>query len=111
MSDNYNSTTIKSTQNRKGRRMDASWDRQEPSRLRAQKAEDQKDKVKFERAESHRKRQEKSHAKAVIRKENAKPKSQSKKELKAALKIVKEMEAKKSKRLKFLTKQKNAKNG
>lgn len=48
--------------------------------------------------------QGKAHARAVIRKENAKPKSQTKKELKEAKKIVKKIEAKKSRHLKYLTK-------
>ena len=56
-----------------------------------------------------KKQQDAAHAKAVLRKESAKPKSQTKAELKKAREVMKKVEEKKRRHLKFLTKkQKNA---
>lgn len=102
-----NSVQIGDTQsklNRFGRRVEKAQERHAESDARRKRAEDQKDKVKEERHLAHVRRQEASHARAVLRKEKAKPKSQTKAELKAAQKLLKKVEAKRSRQLKYLRK-------
>lgn len=55
-------------------------------------------------ADRVKRKQDAAHARAIIRKETAKPKSRTKKEVKAAEELLKKIEKKKSKNLKFIDK-------
>lgn len=55
-------------------------------------------------ADRVKRKQDAAHARAIIRKETAKPKSRTKKEVRAAQELLKKIEKKKSKNLKFISK-------
>lgn len=94
----------KDTRNRKQRRADAAWERHRPMRERKYAAKVAHEEQKKVIAARVKRKQDLAHARAIIRKEAAKPGSQEPINLKAAKKLVAKAEAARASRPPFISK-------
>lgn len=96
-------TVENSGPNRKARRFRASWDAKLPFTMKLKKIKGHFDDDRQAHRKSQERKQAENHSRAVLRKEKAKPGSQSKDEIKLAMAILKEQEKRKKAGVKGLS--------